>query len=188
MRYGGQLKRRSATVNDRPPVSPARQSPARVTGQVKPRRINLWRSMPNTKLPKLSAINIMVAVALLAALVAAGWFYHRYQDTKGQLKQNHVVTPQQQQANQQKIAQVTGEVRQLTSLPQGETPSLAQITDINKLKNQPFFADARNGDYVLIYTQAKKAYLYRPSSKQIINIAPVTLGGNSQSTAGTSGN
>ena len=61
-------------------------------------------------------------------------------------------------------------------LPTGETPTIATVTDASKLKDQAFFTNAVTGDKVLIYTNAKKAFLYRPSTNKIINIAPVNLG------------
>lgn len=124
---------------------------------------------------RLNIVNAAVAVALIVAFLAAGLAYHRYQSSAAQLKQSkNVVTPQQQKANQDKIASIVAKVSKLTSLPPGETPALAEINDITKLKNQPFFAKAQNGDEVLIYATAKQAYLYRPSTNLVVNIAPLT--------------
>ncbi|HLL61090.1 MAG TPA: LytR C-terminal domain-containing protein, partial [Candidatus Nitrosocosmicus sp.] len=75
--------------------------------------------------------------------------------------------------------EVTGlikKVNRLMQLPDKEKPTVATVSDIQKLKNQAFFANAKNGDKVLIYTQAKKAILYRPSINKIIEVAPINLG------------
>jgi hypothetical protein len=64
----------------------------------------------------------------------------------------------------------------LVDLPSGETPTVATVSDSAKLKEQAFFELAQNGDKVLIYSKAKKAYLYRPSTNKMVNIAPVNIG------------
>jgi hypothetical protein len=63
-------------------------------------------------------------------------------------------------------------VGQLMFLP-SEEPTIATVTDKEKLAKQPFFAQAENGDKVIIYTQAKKAILYRPTQKKIVDVAPL---------------
>jgi hypothetical protein len=64
----------------------------------------------------------------------------------------------------------------LIVLPKNETPTIATVSDPSVLKNQAFFVDAKKGDKVLIYTNAKKAILYDPVIKKIINVAPVNTG------------
>ena len=62
-------------------------------------------------------------------------------------------------------------VGKLLALPDDEKPTVATITDVEKLKDQVFFKNAMNDDKVLIYTKAKKAILYRPSEGLIYNLA-----------------
>jgi len=76
------------------------------------------------------------------------------------------------------------EVGKLIELPIGEDPTVATVTDITKLKDQPFFAKAKNGDKVLIYTNARKAILYDPQAKKVIDIAPINIGSPSAQTLG----
>ncbi len=68
-----------------------------------------------------------------------------------------------------------GEVGKLLALPENEAPTVATVADPSKLANQPFFAKAQAGDKVLIYTDNKKAILYRPSEKKIIEVADLQL-------------
>lgn len=67
------------------------------------------------------------------------------------------------------------EVGKLLALPSDEKPTVATITDVEKLKEQVFFKNAANGDKVLIYTKSKKAILYRPSDKKIVEVGAVNI-------------
>jgi len=49
------------------------------------------------------------------------------------------------------------------------------VTDANSFSNQAGFENAENGDKVLIYTNAKKAILYRPSINEIIVVTDITF-------------
>jgi preprotein translocase subunit SecG len=70
------------------------------------------------------------------------------------------------------VEKITKEVKKIMLLPD-ETPILATVTDLEKVKNQNFFAKAAMGDKVLIFMNAKKAILYRPSDKLIIEVGVV---------------
>lgn len=74
------------------------------------------------------------------------------------------------------------EVGKLIELPQGEEPVVATITDITKFVDQPFFQKAKNGDKVLIYATARKAILYDPKAKKVIDVAPINIGTQSAQT------
>jgi|SRR3989344_7360039 len=78
---------------------------------------------------------------------------------------------------------LTEEVGKLIDLPIGEEPTVATITDITKLTKQDFFQKAENGDVVLIYSQAKKAYLYSPTLKKILDVQPINTASPSTSPA-----
>lgn len=79
------------------------------------------------------------------------------------------------QAAKAEVTRVVGEVGKLYALPKDEEPSVATVKDKAKLKDQPFFAKAENGDVTLIYSNAKLAVLYRPSTNKIINVSSVTI-------------
>lgn len=67
------------------------------------------------------------------------------------------------------------DVGKLLALPSDEKPTVATITDVEKLKEQVFFKNAMNNDKVLIYTKAKKAILYRPSENKIVEVGAVNI-------------
>lgn len=73
------------------------------------------------------------------------------------------------------------EVRALVSdvgehmlLPDDETPTLATVSDMHALEGQVFFRNAKEGDKVLMYLQAQRAIIYRPSIDKIIEVGPIT--------------
>jgi len=67
------------------------------------------------------------------------------------------------------------EVARLVALP-NEEPVIATVTDPSLLTGQTFFATAKAGDKVLIFTESKKAILYDPTAKKILEVAPLGNG------------
>jgi hypothetical protein len=114
----------------------------------------------------------LLVLLMLVAVGISGFFVWRYYDTKKQL--DRLSNPQE--AAKVETQQLIDKVGILVDLPKGETPTIATVQDLEKLKGQAFFADAQNGDKALIYTQSKKAFLYRPSTNKVINIAPLSIG------------
>lgn len=76
--------------------------------------------------------------------------------------------------NPDEVSKLLEEISRIYDLPTGETPTVATVTDIDKLKDQSFFEKAKNGDKVVIYNQAKKAILYDPISRKILEVAPLS--------------
>lgn len=114
----------------------------------------------------------LILIAVLLVLIAAApsyYFYSQYQKAQETLKNPEKLT-------QEETKKLVEKVGKLIELPKGEEPTIATIQDKNKLKDQPFFAKAENGDKVLIFSKSQKAILYRPSTNKIIEVAPVNLG------------
>jgi hypothetical protein len=114
---------------------------------------------------------LAVGIILLTALVPSFYFYQKYQETQKILQNPNAVS-------QKEIESLITKIGKHIVLPTGEIPTLATVSDINQLKGQEFFKNAKNGDKVLIYQNAKKAILYRPSINRIIEVGPVSLGEN----------
>ena len=76
------------------------------------------------------------------------------------------------------MKQIVDKVGKLIELPENEEPTLATISDKDKLKDQAFFLNAQNGDKVLVYEKAGKAILYRPSTGKIVEVAPLNVESN----------
>lgn len=107
---------------------------------------------------------ILVAVLLLSFSLTF-YFYKKYQTVQKTL---------QKQLSPDDREKLIAQVGKLIELPK-EEPTVASISDKEKLKNQPFFQNASNGDKVLIFTKAKKAILYRPSINKIIEVSQINL-------------
>ncbi len=112
---------------------------------------------------------IVVIVILIVATMPAYYYYDQYKKTQA------LLTAPSTPATAE-LKDVVDKVGKLIELPSGEPPTLATVSDVSKLKDQPFFANAKNGDKVLIFAQTKEAILYRESINKIIQVAPVNLG------------
>jgi hypothetical protein len=66
-------------------------------------------------------------------------------------------------------------VRKLIELPEDEKPTVATVTDKEELGDQVFFNKAKEGDKVLIYTNARKVVLYRPSENRVVEVGNVNI-------------
>jgi hypothetical protein len=117
----------------------------------------------------------VLSLFLMIVAAGGGYLFYNYQQSQQELK-NLKESPQT--AAKQEIKEVSEKIGALMELPANEEPTLATVTDIEKLKSQTFFAKAVNGDKVLIYTESSKAILYRPETNKIIEVASVNLGQN----------
>jgi hypothetical protein len=108
---------------------------------------------------------IIFAVVSIIALVSLYTNYHLWSQVKD-LKDPSG-------SAQKRLDDTVAEVGKLISLPAGETPTIAEVEDLAKLKGQEFFAKAALGDQVLVYSVARKAILWRPTEHKIIEVAPL---------------
>lgn len=131
---------------NRPIATPEHVRPvAQPQAQPKKRRSRKW-------------LRYTVAIILLLVLPAAGWFYYQSQ---------HRTVPASTAD-----ARLIQEVSTRVLLPSGEKPSISTVVDSTKV-TQSFLTGARNGDKVLLFFQAGKAIVYRPSTHQVINMGPI---------------
>lgn len=118
---------------------------------------------------KLKKFSLLILVGFV--LVAGGSAYYFY-------KQYSALKRDPQALAKKEATTLVEKVGQLIVLPEGEEPTVATVSDPEKLKNQPFFANAKAGYKVLIYTNAKKAILYDPVLNKIVEVAPLNIGNN----------
>jgi hypothetical protein len=111
---------------------------------------------------------ILGIVLLLVAITPSYYFYSQYRNAQKKLSDpNFAMT--------EEVKNIVSKVEKHIELPEDETPTLATVSDSEKLKDRPFFSKAKNGDKLLIYTNAKKAILYDPQKDRIIDVGPVNL-------------
>ncbi len=118
----------------------------------------------------------VVVLLLLGSAGAAGYYYKQYDELKNNPSK----------VSQDETKATIAAVGKLIVLPTGEDPTIATVTDPSKLKTQAFFTNAKTGDKVLIYTNAKKAILYNPTENRIVEVAPVNIGANNTAATDTS--
>lgn len=119
---------------------------------------------------------VLVTILAVLAVAGAALAFYFYIKTGG-LKTNP------QTPVQEENSVIISKVSRLMFLPADEQPTVATVSDPEKLKDQAFFANAKKGDKVLIYTNAKKAILYDPEADKIVEVAPLNIGVGTSATA-----
>lgn len=112
-------------------------------------------------------LNIILIILLLVALSFTVYLHKK--NTKMQANPDALA--------EEEAKDLVSEVKKYILLPQGEIPTVATVSDPEKLKDKPFFAKAKVGDKVLLYPVAKKAFLYDPVAKKVLEVAPINVGG-----------
>lgn len=121
-------------------------------------------TQPKKRILNLSNAGLIVIVVLtILFLGTLGTTYYFYQ------KSHLVVVKDPQKELEQTIKMVSKHL----VLPTNENPTMATVSDPEKLKDQPFFANAKKGDKVLIYANSQKAILYDPEADRIVEVAPI---------------
>lgn len=130
--------------------------------------MSMVSSSKPSKIKNQNIVIIVLAVLLVVGFGAAGYLFWQ----NDQLR-NDPSTSQEAATNQ--ANEIKAKVAQLIEVPADETPTLATVTDKEKLADQPFFANAENGDVILLFPEAKKAYIYRESENKLINVGPIAI-------------
>ena len=112
----------------------------------------------------------LLVVVVVGAGVLVGTQYIKTQKLNQQLSE---LKQSPEQIAQQQTKEVIEKVGKLILLPQDEQPTVATVTDLEPLKGQAFFTNAKLNDKVLIYSVAKKAVLFRPELNLIVEVAPI---------------
>jgi hypothetical protein len=103
-------------------------------------------------------------IVLVLVVIGSIIYFSKKTDTKSDTSIAPSSDPQKQ------LEDTLALVGKLTVLPQNDLPVLAIVSDPLQLQADAFFVDSQIGDRVLIYPRIGKAFLYRSSTNQIINI------------------
>jgi len=120
------------------------------------------------KLSQKTLIIIGIILLIILASTPSYYFYTQYKKAQQRLDNPNIAATEETKA-------LIDRVGQHIVLPVDEQPTVATISDKEKLKDQPFFANAKNGDKVLIYNLARRAILFDPVADKIIDVAPINI-------------
>ena len=119
---------------------------------------------------KSARINLIIIILFFLVIILGGVSLYLYFRS--------VKVLNKEDANKKEIQTLVDKVGDIVFLPSDETPTVATISDPKVLKDQVFFANAKTGDKVLIYTNNKKAFLYDPKADKLVNMAPFNVNSN----------
>lgn len=110
-------------------------------------------------------ISVIIIVAVLLVVGGGGYYYY------SKFNKN--------QSEDKQIAALEKKIGKLIMLPTGEKPVLANIENATALAaQQPFFAGTQNGDKLLVYRQARKAFVYSEATGKLVNVGPIVYDQN----------
>ena len=142
----------------------------------------MWPKAERTMKPQANETKKLISAKILLSLAGiiliggllffAGYYYLQY---KKMLASQNVSV-------QSEIKTLTDKIGKFVDLPTNEEPTMAEVKDTEKLKGQLFFANAQNGDKVLIYSQNRKAILYRPATNKVIEVTSLAEKTDNQDT------
>lgn len=105
---------------------------------------------------------VVIVVIILGSATAGAYWYGRESNS-----------PEAQA--EKTVEETVAAVARHMILPEGETPTVARVSDTAQLEGQPFFRNAKVGQQVLIYTKAGKAILYDPELDRIVEASPLSV-------------
>ena len=107
---------------------------------------------------------VFFSIIVFTAIGTSVYFYSQYKSSQGSVA-----------GTSDETKKLKKRVGKLIDIPTDEDPAVATVNDVTKLRDQPFFSRAKNGDKVLVFAKAKKAILYDPIANKIIEVGPITL-------------
>ena len=111
----------------------------------------------------------LCCIVIVAAMIAFGVFVVRWRlSSKGQIDTSQL------SSQITELTTIKAAVAEHILLPTDEEPVLATITEKDKITSQ-FLSKSENGDKVLLYSNAQRAIIYRPSLNKLIDVGPLNI-------------
>ena len=143
--------------------------------------------VPVSSSSRSNLVHYGIEAVLVVSVIALGFAAFGLSSDKDKLNNKlSAAYANPQQLVQKQTDDIIGNVAALMQVPTNETPTVADVTDANAARAQSnFFANAQNGDKVLMYVKAGEAILYRPGDNKIVLVAPLTFNNQAAGTTST---
>jgi hypothetical protein len=116
---------------------------------------------PKSRINKIGVVVFGTLFLLLVVALGSSLYFYKKANSDPQVEAT------------KELAEVVNMVSKHMVLPKDETPTMATVSDPEKLRDQPFFINAKKGDKVLIFSGSQKAILYDPIADRIVEVAPI---------------
>lgn len=103
----------------------------------------------------------IVALVLLVMILTAGCAY--------MFVQYRQVLKKEARTDKERIAVITERIAPTVMLP-NEQPTIATVKNVHDLNEPQLAKQAENGDELLVYADARRVILYRPSLEKIVDM------------------
>ncbi|TAL51407.1 hypothetical protein EPN81_00010 [Patescibacteria group bacterium] len=160
-----------------PHTDPVPQDPKPITANVQPES-----HVPGPARPDKKKKGRTIAFGLIGLLVASVSVlsFQMYWESQQKLARLQVANPEV--FSQFEADALVVKVARHMILPE-EKPLINTVSEVEKLKGEPFFAKAQNGDKVLVFS--KRAILYRPSVDKVVEVGFIRQVGQTPNPSGT---
>lgn len=117
---------------------------------------------------KYTILFLAVATGTMGAIIAI--FAYTKFSTPAAL--NIGVIQEEDNLNAAEVKTLTDKISQIAVLPENETPTVLTVSDLTKLKGNPFFVNAKLKNKIIIYKKTGRIILYDPFGNKIVNMGP----------------
>lgn len=123
---------------------------------------------------------LFIGAGLILVIIVGGIVYWQFS------RSSESTQAAQETAVRSENEALLAQVQQHIILPEGEEPTIATIDNADDLANaQDFFQNSQNGDKLIIYQNARRAFIYSPSRDIVVAAGPTYFAAEKQTTSET---